>query len=108
MRSDRMTAAGLKRFRREVALARDVDCRHLIRIHDVQTLDDRLCISMELVDGETLRAKIAREGRLDIDAALDIFRQVLAALRELHQNGKPFWSPATSTNSIVAYTVLFG
>lgn len=87
MRSDRMTATGLKRFRREVALARDVDCPHLIRVHDVQTLDDRLCISMELVEGETLRAQIAREGQLEIDAALDIFRQILTALVELHRKG---------------------
>jgi tRNA A-37 threonylcarbamoyl transferase component Bud32/tetratricopeptide (TPR) repeat protein len=87
MRSDRMTRAGLARFRREVALARDVDCPHLIRLYDVQTLDERLCISMELIEGETLRAMIAREDTLSVDTALCIVRQVLVAISALHRKG---------------------
>jgi serine/threonine protein kinase len=87
LRADRVTPSALKRFRREVALARDVHCPHLARVYDVQSIDDRLSISMEFVDGETLRTVLAREGPLPVDRALTIFRALLIALGELHRNG---------------------
>jgi eukaryotic-like serine/threonine-protein kinase len=42
---------------------------------------------MELVEGESLSATLAREGRMSVDAALDIIAQAASALAAAHEAG---------------------
>ncbi len=84
IRSDRITPAAVVRFRREVAVARSVESEHVIRIHDVAESEHGLFITMELVDGESLRARLER-GPLSVEQTLDVASQVLRGLAELHR-----------------------
>lgn len=83
------------RFRREVLLARRVTHPNVCRIFDLgvhRAGDDgagqgRLFLSMELVRGETLAARLRERGALDPDEALPIVRQLAAALDAAHAAG---------------------
>ena len=86
LRSDRTSSDSLRRFRREVGVARDAHSPHLIRIFDIAQTNDSLYLTMELVDGESLQDSVF-DGPMPIDTALAIFRQVLVALDTLHRFG---------------------
>jgi hypothetical protein len=83
LRSDRTTDHSLKRFRREIGVARDAHSPHLIRIFDIAQTNESLYLTMELVEGASLQRRIA-EGPIAVDDAVDIFRQILVALDTLH------------------------
>ena len=46
----------LQRFKNELRLARRITHKNVCRIYDLNRIEDSFCISMELVDGESLRA----------------------------------------------------
>jgi serine/threonine-protein kinase len=83
------------RLRRELKTARTVTHPGVVRIHDVIDLGDRLALSMELIEGETLHARLARPPALteaEIGAlALDLARALAAAHRAgvVHRDLKP-------------------
>ncbi len=80
-----------ERVRQEVRLARQVSHRNVCRIHDISRLSDAeggdLFISMEFVDGEDLATLLRRIGRIPQDKAVDIARQLCAALAAAHEQG---------------------
>src|SRR5688500_10445573 len=86
IRSDRAGGAALKRFRREVALARSARDERLIGVYDIGESPEGLYFTMELVAGETLRARLDR-GPLEIREVLRIAKEVLGALEALHRLG---------------------
>jgi serine/threonine protein kinase/tetratricopeptide (TPR) repeat protein len=73
----------IAQLRSELRTARKVTHPGIVRIHDVIDLGDRLALSMELVSGETLKARLEREGRLaepELHAlAVDLTRALHAA-----------------------------
>ncbi|WP_374604416.1 protein kinase [Arenimonas sp.] len=75
------------RFRQELLLARQVSSPHVVRIHDIARHEDRWFISMDLVDGEALDRRLDREGRLPLEPALAIARQLAAGLAAAHASG---------------------
>ncbi|MCA9711151.1 MAG: serine/threonine protein kinase, partial [Myxococcales bacterium] len=75
------------RFRQEVRLARRVTHRNAARTFDLGEHELHRFITMELVEGESLHERLAREGRLPIDAALDIATQVCMGLHAAHEVG---------------------
>jgi serine/threonine-protein kinase len=78
----------LERFRREATTVADIDNEHIVEIHDFgRTFDGRLYLAMELLEGETLDAVLAREQRLPIDRVVDVMTQVGEALIEAHAIG---------------------
>jgi serine/threonine-protein kinase len=79
--------AAVARFRDEVRLARRVTHPNICRVYDLGRIDDAEFLSMEYVDGENLHALLRRIGRLPIDKALDIARQMCAGLAAAHGNG---------------------
>jgi tetratricopeptide (TPR) repeat protein/predicted Ser/Thr protein kinase len=85
VRSDHEEAIG--RFRREVALARKVTSPNVLRIYDLEEHDGVRFLSMEFVDGEDLAAIMRREGRMELAAALRIFRQICEGLAAAHARG---------------------
>jgi len=79
------------RFRREIQLARQVTHRNVCRIFDLvreegdgASRDAALFLTMELLHGETLSARLWREGALTPDEALPLVRQMVAALAAAH------------------------
>ncbi len=71
-------------LRKEVRLARKVTHRNVCRIHEFNRADGTACISMELVEGESLLSKLNRVGPLPLNESLNITRQICAGLREAH------------------------
>jgi serine/threonine-protein kinase len=77
----------LERFRREVKLARRVTHPNVARCFDIgQDGDDRF-FTMELVDGESLGSRLAREHRLTPASTIAIALDVCAGLGAAHRAG---------------------
>jgi eukaryotic-like serine/threonine-protein kinase len=78
----------VERFRREATTVAEIDNEHIVEIHDFgRTPDGRLYLAMELLEGETLDAVLARDKQLSIERAADILIQVGEALMEAHAIG---------------------
>lgn len=78
------------RMRREAALGVAERLRHpnVVRVLGAGATDDGApFVVMEWLDGETLGARIAREGRLPVRAAVGIASRVLDGLEALHAAG---------------------
>ena len=86
LRTDRTSEASLKRFRREVAIARDAAGSRLVRVFDIGQAGETVFLTMELVEGESLRELLAR-GPLPTERAIAIGAEVLRALADLHLLG---------------------
>jgi serine/threonine protein kinase len=80
-------AQGEARFRREAQTLARMRHPHLVRVHDYGIESERPFIVMELLEGETLRQRIANEGRLTLLAASDIASQAAKALGPIHEAG---------------------
>ena len=76
-------AQALDRFRREARAASALNHPHICTIHDIEEHDGQTFIVMELLEGKTLRERIAAK-RLDLDAVLDLSMQVAEALGAAH------------------------
>lgn len=77
----------IERFLREGALGATIHHPNIIRIFDVGREAETPFIAMELVDGETLEAKLRREGALPAAEALEISRGIALALDYAHVKG---------------------
>ena len=86
LRTDRTSETALKRFRREVAIARDAASPRLVRVFDIGQAGDTVFLTMELVEGESLRDLLAR-GPLGPERALGVGAEILRALDDLHALG---------------------
>jgi hypothetical protein len=77
----------IERFHAEVRLARLISHPNVGRVYDIVQADGRLCLSMELIDGEDLASRLARTGRYEGQAAVDVSRQICAGLAAIHEEG---------------------
>lgn len=82
-----MDAGRQERFLNEVRMARQVTHPAVCRVHDVGEADGLHFLSMEYVDGENLASLVRRIGRLPIEKALTIARQIAAGLAAAHAKG---------------------
>lgn len=76
-----------ERFVREADLGRTLHHPNIIRIFDRGQVGETPYFAMELVRGETLRARLDREGRLDATLAARVTAQVAEALDYAHNKG---------------------
>jgi serine/threonine protein kinase/tetratricopeptide (TPR) repeat protein len=81
---ERETPSGLRRLSQEVRVARDVQDPRIVRIFDLGTSPQGTFITMELVDGPSLK-EVLREGPLSIERALGIAVQIFEGLTALHR-----------------------
>jgi eukaryotic-like serine/threonine-protein kinase len=79
-------AASLERFEREARAASALNHPNICTVHDVGESQGRRYIVMELLDGQSLKERIAR-GPLSIREIASITRQVCAALQAAHEKG---------------------
>ncbi len=77
----------MERFKNELRLARKITHKNVCRIHEFNRTADTAYISMEFLEGESLRFLLKRVDGLSIRHGLKIIRQVLAGLREAHAQG---------------------
>ena len=82
-------AAGvnIERFRREIQLAASLQHPHIVPLHAAGQVGDLFYYTMPLVEGESLRAKLAREGELPVPEAIHILKDVADALAYAHSRG---------------------
>jgi len=77
----------LARFRREARSARRLSHRNIVRIHDIGEEMGRKYISMEFVEGTTLKSLVRATGGLEIPRAIKYACQILDALAYAHSIG---------------------
>jgi eukaryotic-like serine/threonine-protein kinase len=75
------------RLRREARTVSALDNPHLARVYDLRESEDGDFIVMEFVDGESLAARLARDGRLTWALAARIASQCATALDAAHRGG---------------------
>jgi protein kinase-like protein len=74
----------VERFLREIQLAAKLQHPHIVPLYDSGKGAGALFYVMPLVEGESLRARLARERQLSLDDALQITREVADALSYAH------------------------
>jgi serine/threonine-protein kinase len=74
----------VERFFREAVAAGKIKHAGIVRIHDVGRHGDRAYLIMELLEGETLAARIRRLGRLPLRQVCDVGRQLAGVLGATH------------------------
>jgi hypothetical protein len=75
----------LEWLRNEVRLTRQVAHPNVCRVFDLGNVDGEAFITMEYVDGENLASLLRRIGRVSATKALQISRQLCAALSAAHR-----------------------
>jgi serine/threonine-protein kinase len=77
----------IERFRDEVRLARRVSSPYVARTHDLGEEGGHVFMTMQYVDGETLSARLKREGALPIADVVRLAHDVAAGLDAVHAAG---------------------
>ena len=76
-----------ERFKSEIRLARRISHRNVVRTHDFGEWEGAAYVTMEYVEGITLRDLIDTRHRLTAQSTLGIARQLAAALEVAHAEG---------------------
>jgi eukaryotic-like serine/threonine-protein kinase len=76
-----------ERFLREIRVAAKLNHPHILTVHDSGETDGLLWYTMPVVDGESLRQRLKREGPLPLEEAVRIGRSVAEALDFAHTHG---------------------
>ncbi|MFN0253861.1 MAG: protein kinase domain-containing protein [Kofleriaceae bacterium] len=75
----------LERWRREVAMARRIADRNVCRVHDLGDTEDLRFVTMELVEGVSLRSRIGPN--LPASEARSLWRQIVSGVAAIHAAG---------------------
>jgi eukaryotic-like serine/threonine-protein kinase len=75
------------RFQREIQVAANLQHPHIVPLLTAGHANGLLYYTMPLVDGETLRGRLAREGELPVPEACRILAEVARALSYAHKQG---------------------
>ena len=79
------SGAEAARFLREIRIAAQLSHPQIVPVHDSGERDGFLYFVMPYIGGESLRQRLAREGRLPVPEALGIARSVALALDYAHR-----------------------
>jgi predicted Ser/Thr protein kinase len=77
----------VERFKREARSVAQLQHPNIVTVIDRGEEDGRQYIIFEYIDGENLKERIVREGRLDVGEALEIALEVARGLAFAHDNG---------------------
>ncbi|MFN8583633.1 MAG: serine/threonine-protein kinase, partial [Gemmatimonadaceae bacterium] len=78
---------GAPRFLAEIRMTAQLQHPHIMPMYDSGEADGVLYFVMPLIEGESLRQRLAREGRLAVEEAVRLTRQVADALQFAHDRG---------------------
>jgi serine/threonine protein kinase len=79
--------SALERFKGEIRLARKISHRNVVRTHDLGESGGVYFITMEFVEGKSLKDLIQSRGRLPIPVTLTVAKQLCRALEVAHEEG---------------------
>ncbi len=79
--------SALERFKSEIRLARKISHRNVVRTHDLGEFSGVYYITMEYVEGKSLKELVRSRGRLPIPVALGVAKQLCRALEVAHEQG---------------------
>jgi ligand-binding sensor domain-containing protein/tRNA A-37 threonylcarbamoyl transferase component Bud32 len=77
---------GIRRFIKEAEIGRKLDHPYLVKIFEAGSVDKIRYLTMEFVEGKTLKQYIREKNRLEIPEAILITRRILEGLRAIHEN----------------------
>ncbi len=86
-RSRATDAVAIERFLREGRLMAQVRHPHVVQVWEVGIASRRPFIAMELLEGETLAAVLAREGPMPVQRMASVFSPLLSAVSAIHAAG---------------------
>ncbi|HSR14869.1 MAG TPA: serine/threonine-protein kinase, partial [Gemmatimonadales bacterium] len=87
LRPELASAIGPERFLREIEIAARLQHPHILPVYDSGEADGLLYYVMPFVEGESLGARLARDGALAVPDAVRILSEVADALGYAHQRG---------------------
>jgi serine/threonine-protein kinase len=89
LKADAMASdpAMLQRFKDEIRLARKITHRNVVRTHDLGEVEGMYYITMEFVEGQSLKQLIQARGRLPVGVMLTVGKQLCRALEVAHEQG---------------------
>jgi tetratricopeptide (TPR) repeat protein len=87
LRPDLAATLGAERFLREIELAARLQHPHIVPVYDSGAAGGVLYYVMPFVEGESLRERLVREGRLPVDEAVRLTREAASALAYAHAHG---------------------
>ncbi len=87
LRPELAAALGPERFVREIRIAARLTHPHILPLHDSGEANGFLYYVMPYIDGESLRARIEREGELPVHDAAKILAEIVDALSYAHEQG---------------------
>jgi eukaryotic-like serine/threonine-protein kinase len=76
-----------RRFKRELLLARQVTHKNVVRIHDLGEINGIKYITMPYIQGHDLASVLRKEGKVPVQRAVTIARQVVSGLLAAHEVG---------------------
>ncbi len=77
----------VERFKTEIRLARRISHRNVVRTHDLGETDGAYYVTMEYVEGITVRELIDMRGHLSVASTLGIAQQLASSLEVAHGQG---------------------
>lgn len=87
LRPELTATLGADRFLREIKIAAKLSHPHILPVHDSGEAEGMLYYVMPVVEGESLRTRLAREKSLSIGETTRLLHDILDALQYAHQNG---------------------
>jgi serine/threonine-protein kinase len=87
LRPELSAVIGAERFLHEIKTTANLQHPHILPLHDSGEADGVVYYVMPLVEGESLRDRLAREHQLPVDDAVRIAREVADALDYAHRHG---------------------
>jgi TolB-like protein len=86
LRPELSSAIATERFLKEIRFTARLTHPHIVPIHDSGEIDGTLFYVMPFIEGESLRHRLIRDGRLPVEDALRIAHDVADALHHAHQH----------------------
>jgi serine/threonine-protein kinase len=80
-------SVALERFKQEIRLARKIAHRNVVRTYDLGEQNGIYYLTMEYVEGTSLKQLIATRGKLPVSVALTVGKQLCRALEVAHAEG---------------------
>jgi len=77
----------LERFKREILFAARLQHPHIVPLLTAGESNGLPYFTMPFVDGESLRARLARHGELPVNQAVRVLREIASALASAHERG---------------------
>ncbi|HEY8176167.1 MAG TPA: protein kinase [Gemmatimonadaceae bacterium] len=77
----------LERFKSEIKLARRISHRNVVRTYDLGEIGGLYYLTMEFVEGKSLKDLVKERGRLPASVVLPIAKQLCRALEVAHDEG---------------------